>query len=522
MAIAATENQAHNVSVTITNPPGHNQTVLTKSIIINGTATVNGGSGIQIVEAYVAKLPFNGSGDYRPTKPVAAGNWSKWSFPIFLNDSGSYLVKARVTSNAGDQNWADVTIDLPEHVYNKKVAFIEPTFTYAAYRTRAFYDFYDKYSFKDAWSANKTITTDLNLLRDRPIPHGPFPYYAHPTFSDIPYIHYFNVLLQHVQKYMPSPVTRMTDVDVHQGKIFQADGRNAYDVLFLFHNEYLTSSEYNNLRQFVSNGGNIVFTEGNILYAEVSYNKSNDSITLLKGHNWNVNGSGATRGIAERWLNENKEWMGSNFWVVPSNVTVNFRNNPFNYTHTEEQYVTNPKAKILINYETTYSSQEYPNPTIATYYMDYGKGRVINLGIWGHMVADNKAFLSYFDNTIIPLALGSPLDMAQKNISSKLNVNIRDNTSTSSIHTTRLPPVVAEAADASGAVVNYSLPSALNNTNAQSGTECKPPSGSVFPIGNTAVKCISKHNNNNATTEMATFAVEVLEPSSPFFFNPGS
>jgi hypothetical protein len=37
--------------------------------------------------------------------------------------------------------------------------------------------------------------------------------------------------------------------------------------------------------------------------------------------------------------------------------------------------------------------------------MNYGKGKVINLGIWGHIVEDNQASLKYFDNVIVPLAL---------------------------------------------------------------------------------------------------------------------
>jgi hypothetical protein len=79
-------------------------------------------------------------------------------------------------------------------------------------------------------------------------------------------------------------VTNFTDVVVHLGKIFQPDGSNASDVLFLFHNEYETQAEYNNLRQFVSNGGTVVFTEGNTLTVEINYNKTNDSIKLVKGH----------------------------------------------------------------------------------------------------------------------------------------------------------------------------------------------------------------------------------------------
>ena len=207
-SIAANENQAqslqqvHNASITITNPPTRDQ-ILKKYIIINGTASVTGNSGIEKVEAYVNKLPFNGTGKYRLATPIAVGNWSRWSFPIKLNDTGSYIIKARVTDKAGEQNWADLTIDLPAHTYNKTVAFVEPTFTYAAYRNGSFYDFYEKYSFKDAWSANKTITSDLNLLKNRPIPHGPFPYFTHPQRLDIPYIDYFKVLLAACQRRCP-------------------------------------------------------------------------------------------------------------------------------------------------------------------------------------------------------------------------------------------------------------------------------------------------------------------------------
>jgi hypothetical protein len=322
--------------------------------------------------------------------------------------------KSTITDNLGNQNWTDIAFASSGNKYNKKIAFVEPTFTYAAYQSGSFYDFYKKYNYV-LDTDNKTITTDLGLLKNKHIPHGPFPYFEHPQYLDIPYIDYFKVLQDHVKRVDPF-VTNLTDVDVHEGKIFQANGSNAYDVLFLFHNEYVTASEYNNLRQFVSNGGTIVFTDANELFAEVSYNKTNDSITLVKGHYWKyADGIGASPSISERWLNESKEWHGSNFFDVPSNYKVYFRNNPFNYTHTEEQYVTNPRAKILINYDTSYSSEDYPNATIATYYMDYMKGRVINLGIWGHTLVDNNAFLNYFDNTIIPLALGSHIPM-KKNL----------------------------------------------------------------------------------------------------------
>ena len=46
------------------------------------------------------------------------------------------------------------------------------------------------------------------------------------------------------------------------------------------------------------------------------------------------------------------------------------------------------------------------NATVATYQMNYGEGKIINLGIWGHKIEENKVFLNYLDNVIIPLALG--------------------------------------------------------------------------------------------------------------------
>ena len=108
-------------------------------------------------------------------------------------------------------------------------------------------------------------------------------------------------------------MVNLTDVDVDQGKIFNEDGRNAYDILILLHNEYVTQTEYDNLKKFVSSGGTIVFTEGNVLYAEVKYNSTSNTISLVKGHDWEFDGKSANNSVGERWVEENKEWMGSIF-----------------------------------------------------------------------------------------------------------------------------------------------------------------------------------------------------------------
>lgn len=108
-----------------------------------------------------------------------------------------------------------------------RVALIEPTFTYAAYQNGSFYNFYTKYS-NLLWDDDRSIvsiTTDLHLLKDRPIPHGPFPFYTHPEYNDVPYIDYFNVLLQHLQKDFTF-ISKITDVNVHEGNIFQNNGKN--------------------------------------------------------------------------------------------------------------------------------------------------------------------------------------------------------------------------------------------------------------------------------------------------------
>ncbi len=292
---------------------------------------------------------------------------------------------------------------------SKKIALIENTFTYAAYQNGSFYNFYELYSqkmFDRAYKGlNTTITDNLYLLKDKPIPHGPFPFYLHPEYNDIPYISYAHLIGNLVQKNNQSMVN-LTDADVDQGKIFHEDGGNAYDILILLHNEYISQPEYDNLKKFVFNGGTIVFTEGNVLYAEVKYDNTSDTITLVKGHDWEFDGKSANNSVNERWIEDNKQWMGSNFLDYSSSKPLYFGFNPFNYTHTEEQYLTNPNATVLINYEAYGFPEEYSNATIATYHMDYGKGKVIHLGLWGHVVKDNPAFIEYFDKVLIPLALG--------------------------------------------------------------------------------------------------------------------
>ena len=150
-------------------------------------------------------------------------------------------------------------------------------------------------------------------------------------------------------------IALLTDVGVHNGSIFKDDKKlsNKFDVLILGHLEYVTQEEYNNLKRFVANGGILILTYSNTFYAEVSYDRNSESIALVKGHGWAFNGKSAWHNIKERWENETSQWVGSNYLCYSCNIT--FANNPFEYKHHEEQFITNPEVKILLDYNATIS-----------------------------------------------------------------------------------------------------------------------------------------------------------------------
>jgi hypothetical protein len=183
------------------------------------------------------------------------------------------------------------------------VAFVSPTFTYAAYQRNGFYDFYDKSI--DMHEVGTNVTKNLNLLTVKVL-HGPFFEYANDSPSATPppprEQEYSELLTQHLgnrtilnNNHINSvKITNITDEDVNDGLIFSNNSgslrsnnsSNGYDVLFLFHLEYATQAEYNKLKKFVANGGTIVFNDAHILTTEVEYNSTNDSITFVRGHGW--------------------------------------------------------------------------------------------------------------------------------------------------------------------------------------------------------------------------------------------
>jgi hypothetical protein len=271
------------------------------------------------------------------------------------------------------------------------IALIRPTFTAAAYH-RAFYKFYFLFA-SIPIHTQKNITTDLNLLSSK-VTNQTSKSSSVMTFSYLP---------SALKNLIPgSKINTLTDADVDYGSIFFSNGTNKYDVIILGHQEYVTQTEYNNLKHFVVDGGTLILLDGNVFYAEVKYDRKAHTITLVKGHGWAYNGKSAWRSVGERWTNETSQWIGSNYLCY--SCTVALAGNAFQYKHHEEQYVTNPNDQIVMNYNASITkklSKLPPRVLVATYVLNYQKGKVVVLGIYSDDVITNKKFDHYFNSLLL-------------------------------------------------------------------------------------------------------------------------
>jgi hypothetical protein len=317
------------------------------------------------------------------------GTHRYYSIPI--ND------RSQLTTTAENNN-ANIT---SERGIGVQIALVEPTFTAAAYNN-SFYVFYQKYSHA---LANANITSDLNLLSSKVT--------KYPTIIPTTKVHSaFTMLslLKNLKFISPdSNITVLTDADVDNGSIFKNDGNdgsfdtnsNAYDVIILGHQEYVTQQEYNYLKNFVSNGGTMILLDSNIFYAQIRFDRTTDTVTLVKGHGWAFNSGSAWKSVSERWAKETSQWVGSNYLCYSCDIT--FANDPWEYNHHEEQYVTNTNDKILMNYNASLLRYPIPSlrPVIAAYELNYQKGKVISFGIYSDDIITNEKFDKYFDNLVL-------------------------------------------------------------------------------------------------------------------------
>jgi len=272
------------------------------------------------------------------------------------------------------------------------------TFTAAAYN-HAFYDFYKKYA---KVQAGVNITSDLNLLSSK---------ISNQTTGTINSVFAMLQLIKNLEWITQGAnISILTDADVDNGSMIfsnnqnKNDGNNnnnAYDIIILGHQEYVTQQEYNNLKKFVAHGGTMIILDGNVFYAEVNYDRNNQTVTLAKGHSWAFNGKSAWRSIGERWANETSQWVGSNY-LCDLCVKI-FSNNPFGYIPHEEQYITNPHDIILLNYNASIPRRNLllSKPVIATYELNYQNGKVIALGIYTDDIISNARFDRYLDSLLL-------------------------------------------------------------------------------------------------------------------------
>jgi hypothetical protein len=351
----------------------------------------------------------------------SSNNPTKSHNSSFLPSTNHYIIsKSNVTKSSVLQNGVnDNDID---------IAFIKPSFTAAAY-DHSFYVFYTLYK---NTPQGTNITTDLNLLTGK---------VTSQTTDSSPSAFAMYYLSKNIQSLIPkAKIAMLTDADVDAGNIFTMKNKfNKYDILIIGHQEYVTQHEYDNLRQFVSQGGTMIILDGNIFYAEVKYDKDANTIALVKGHGWAFNGRTAWKSVAERWKDETSVWAGSNYLCY--SCSIMFDNDPFEYKHHEEQYITNPKDVILFNYNASMPSNHDDNDKpsavssrttsttllssspsqlpllsdkeddittkhiIATYELRYQRGKVIALGIYSDDVITNNKFDTYFDNLLLRYAI---------------------------------------------------------------------------------------------------------------------
>jgi hypothetical protein len=268
-------------------------------------------------------------------------------------------------------------------ISESNIAFVMPSFTMAAYD----HSFYPFFSINADIKEGEFITSDTELLTAN-VPTREESFNNHKSIGLHQLEEYTSSLLPNADLYY------LTDEDVHNGLIFNQDNSNLYDILILGHSEYVTLNEYNNFKKFVANGGIIILLDANTFYAEVDYDSLNNKVTLVKGHYWAFDGEKAWRDVKERWADETTEWAGSNFGC--SSCIINFNNNPFSYTHHEENYLTNPNARILIDYE----AQSAYNYFITAYELQYELGKVISLGIFGSDIVENDNFFQFYKDIL--------------------------------------------------------------------------------------------------------------------------
>ena len=133
---------------------------------------------------------------------------------------------------------------------NKNTIIIYPIFTSAAYSPNGFYDFYNG-------------NCDESCLTDISFESSPVKFTSSGILTQILYDVGYDFI---------------TDIDVDKNPEILKN----YDTVILLHNEYVTKKEFD----AITTHPNLIFLVPNALYAEIKVNYDNNSISLIRGHDY--------------------------------------------------------------------------------------------------------------------------------------------------------------------------------------------------------------------------------------------
>lgn len=296
-----------------------------------------------------------------------------------------------------------------------RIAVVKPIFSATAYRD-AFYTFYQRYGWVDPGTY---VTTDLN--------------YLNVTVKDSwGHSEDLSTFLNNTRTTLPSMVFRegisyINEIDVSLGALFKGEQR-AFDVVILGFTEYVTADQYVEYKRFVADGGTLILMDACNFLAEVKYYPPDvpgqpGYLSLVKGHGWEFNGTHAWKSVFHRWPEENRNWVGSNYW----RFWGGFHYDSFiaNTSHQISQYISDNNGEIvdtgygaheenklenltgteIIGYWNFVNWTEAPKDPVVAYQHLYVDGSVIHTGIVASRRVDSEQFLMEFLVSAIRLGL---------------------------------------------------------------------------------------------------------------------
>jgi len=299
-----------------------------------------------------------------------------------------------------------------------RVAAIKPIFTstpYSQYEYGSFYAFYQKY-----FGATGNITTDLDWLNTSVISGmGYNDGWGHtsPLYSFLSSKEATSCgLVRGKNLFM------ISDINVSDGALFDSSGNRLFDAAIIGHQEYVTQSEYDQLRHFVASGGLLIAISSNEFYARVAYNPVTMAETFVVGHGgFNYNGHTAWYGKPGRTPWNSSGWFGSVFCcfhkyhyngaiVNTSNpvgglLKTYYGDNLFqDYTYHEENAVSNLTDTAIV------ATFNHLGLTVASYVHYYGRGAVACFCVFGEDIIAYDSAAQFFVIASLTDALsGSPI-----------------------------------------------------------------------------------------------------------------